>query len=107
MSAGARVAWSPPGIVGARATKVQFGELRAVSIPLEHHALCPIMPERRGQDDVLVNGHRRMLFLVLRPGVVSLWSHDGEVPAVGRAVDVAVLVSQVHVGDFVVRLVYW
>ena len=50
--------WWPPGaavaggtviVVQAGAAEIEFGEFRAVRVPLEHHRLGPVVPERCGQ----------------------------------------------------------
>src|SRR5262249_60452212 len=35
--------------------KVQLGELTPIAVPLEHDNLCPIVPDRRGDDNILVD----------------------------------------------------
>ena len=42
-------------VVGARSAEVQFGELGTIRIPLEHHHLRPVVPDRRGQNRILVD----------------------------------------------------
>ena len=53
MAAGAGIARCAKIVVGTRTTKVQFGEFGAIGVPLEHHHLRPIVPDRRGQHRVL------------------------------------------------------
>src|SRR5262249_34737704 len=55
MTTGAGIAGRAEIVVRAEAAEVQLRKLRAVGIPLKHHHLRPVVPDRGGQYDVLID----------------------------------------------------
>ncbi len=55
MAAGPAVAGGAPRVGLAVAAEIQLLELAAIRIPLEHHPLRPVVPDRCGDDDILTD----------------------------------------------------
>src|SRR5215510_2082680 len=103
MPAGPRVARRTIIICSPIAAEVQFFKLRAITVPLKHHCLGPVMPNRSGNDDVRTN---KDIGALVGIQIMAGLPHDWKSPGSGIAVNAPIATGEVQVTAFVESFVH-
>src|SRR5208337_2718036 len=81
--------------------KIQLSELGTICIPLENQCLCPVMPEWRGHNNVLVDKYGGIGGVrgLLEPIAID----HGQLVRARPSIDLSILISEADIGRFVIR----
>src|SRR5262249_37181178 len=90
----------------ARTAEVQLNKLRAVGIPLKDYGFSPVVPQWCSKDQIFIYENVEV-GVGFRPGAAQVVAIDGgEQPGGAVAVNFAIFVGEMNVGDIVVGFMH-
>jgi hypothetical protein len=96
VAAGPRISGQAVVVRRAEAAKVQFDEFGALRIPLENDRLRSVMPERRADDEILIDNDVRVTVAFGSREAALVFAFNGRKSfCAGVTVDLAVFVGKV------------